>query len=244
MPTPTRDHRTTPDEHPGRLMAMSALSAILVAGAIVTVPFATGVIDSGDGTTTNPTAQVPVESADAAAFDARAVYAAAAPSVVDITAKVVTQASAPVPDPLAPPQPQEATQSGTGSGFTVAHAIQTDGALNPGNSGGPLLDSRARLVGVADQIATGGTDIKSSTGVGFAVPVDVARSALADLERGATPKHAYAIDGTKISGANDLVAAVAAHEPGDQVALSIRRGSDSQRLGVTLGEQPRQASGG
>ena len=57
------------------------------------------------------------------------------------------------------------------NGFTVAHAIQTDAALNPGNSGGPILDAEGRVIGVADQIATGGTE--QSAGRCFAVPIDL-----------------------------------------------------------------------
>src|SRR2546429_2629709 len=45
---------------------------------------------------------------------------------------------------------------GATNGFSIAHAIQTDASLNPGNSGGPVLDAKGRLVGIADQIATGG----------------------------------------------------------------------------------------
>jgi len=56
------------------------------------------------------------------------------------------------------------------NGFNVAHAIQTDTALNPGNSGGPLLDAQGRLVGIADQIATGGSAIDTNTGVSFGRP--------------------------------------------------------------------------
>jgi hypothetical protein len=61
------------------------------------------------------------------------------------------------------------------NGFTVAHAIQTDAALNPGNSGGPLLDASGAVIGIVDQIATnGGSD--QSSGVGFAVPIDLVKS--------------------------------------------------------------------
>src|SRR5215217_3205602 len=41
------------------------------------------------------------------------------------------------------------------SGFAIEDVIQTDAALNPGNSGGPLLDAAARVIGVNSQIATG-----------------------------------------------------------------------------------------
>ncbi len=54
------------------------------------------------------------------------------------------------------------------NGFSIDDAIQTDAAINHGNSGGPLLDSLGRVVGVNSQIESesGGND-----GVGFAVPV-------------------------------------------------------------------------
>jgi len=56
--------------------------------------------------------------------------------------------------------------------FQIQNVIQTDAAINQGNSGGPLLDRRGRVVGINSQIATesGGSD-----GIGFAVPVDTIR---------------------------------------------------------------------
>jgi putative serine protease PepD len=80
---------------------------------------------------------------------------------------------------------------GATNGFSIAHAIQTDASLNPGNSGGPVLDARGRLVGIADQIATGGSSSQSSSGVGFAVPIDLVKSELSQLESGAQVSHAY-----------------------------------------------------
>jgi putative serine protease PepD len=80
------------------------------------------------------------------------------------------------------------------NGYTVAHAIQTDAALNPGNSGGPILDSGGRVVGIADQIATGGTE--QSSGVGFAVPIDLVAGELDQLGAGQTVSHAYLGVGT------------------------------------------------
>ena len=53
--------------------------------------------------------------------------------------------------------------------YTIENLIQTDAAVNPGNSGGPLLDSKGRVVGVVTAI------MDSATGIGFAIPADVVR---------------------------------------------------------------------
>ena len=58
----------------------------------------------------------------------------------------------------------------TGYNTRILNAIQTDAAVNPGNSGGPLLDSGGRLVGMNTAIMA--TKGEGSVGVGFAIPVD------------------------------------------------------------------------
>ena len=61
------------------------------------------------------------------------------------------------------------------TGFSIDGAIQTDAAINRGNSGGPLVDARGQVLGINSQIrSTGG----GGEGVGFAVPVDTVRRAL------------------------------------------------------------------
>lgn len=54
-------------------------------------------------------------------------------------------------------------------GMMHRHMIQTDAPVNPGNSGGPLLDSQGRLIGMNTAIFS---NTGSSTGIGFAVPAD------------------------------------------------------------------------
>ena len=76
------------------------------------------------------------------------------------------------------------------NGFTVAHAIQTDTALNPGNSGGPMLDASGNVIGIVDQIATDGSADQSS-GVGFAIPIDLVKSELQTLAAGNKVQHPY-----------------------------------------------------
>jgi putative serine protease PepD len=73
-------------------------------------------------------------------------------------------------------------------GFPIDGAIQTDAALNSGNSGGPLLDARGRVVGVNSQIESrsGG-----NVGVGYAVPVETVRNVVDQLLADGTAEHGY-----------------------------------------------------
>ena len=66
----------------------------------------------------------------------------------------------------------------TKTGRTMKSIIQIDAALNRGNSGGPLLDSRGRLIGMNTAIAS---STGENTGVGFAIPVDTIKRVAAQL---------------------------------------------------------------
>jgi S1-C subfamily serine protease len=66
------------------------------------------------------------------------------------------------------------------SGFAVGNVIQTDAALNPGNSGGPLIDAAGRVIGVNSQIATR-EGSNGNVGIGFAVPINTAKRVLPEL---------------------------------------------------------------
>jgi S1-C subfamily serine protease len=78
------------------------------------------------------------------------------------------------------------------SGFAIDDVIQTDAALNPGNSGGPLLDARGRVVGINSQIAAAAGDGSGgSVGIGFAVPADTAKAVIPQLEQAGHVERAY-----------------------------------------------------
>jgi putative serine protease PepD len=69
---------------------------------------------------------------------------------------------------------------------TVIDAIQTDAAINPGNSGGPLVNGAGEVIGINSAIASLGSDTFSGTqsgniGVGFAIPIDEAKTVATEL---------------------------------------------------------------
>jgi S1-C subfamily serine protease len=63
----------------------------------------------------------------------------------------------------------------------IEDAIQTDAAVNPGNSGGPLLNSRGEVIGITTLIANNGAD--QSSGIGFAIPINTAKAVLEDFAK-------------------------------------------------------------
>jgi S1-C subfamily serine protease len=72
--------------------------------------------------------------------------------------------------------------------FTINDSIQTDAAINHGNSGGPLLNALGQVIGINAQIdsESGGSD-----GVGFAIPSDTVRDIASQLVQSGKVEHAY-----------------------------------------------------
>jgi len=183
------------------------------------------------------------------------------------------------------------------NGSIIPNGIQTDAAINSGNSGGPLIDSSGQVIGINEQIATqsGGNE-----GLGFAVPINTAIRAMDQLKENGEVTYAWlgiggqtvtaevaemfdlgvragalieqvvpggpadeaglrgggrtadvqgqdyviggdiitSIDGTEITGYDDLVAYLAEKRPGDTVAVTLVRDGQTQEVEVTLGERP------
>jgi putative serine protease PepD len=87
-----------------------------------------------------------------------------------------------------------ATSPGEQGTPVVTNAIQTDAAVNPGNSGGALVDAAGRLIGVNSSIATlgaSGTGQGGSIGLGFAIPSSQAEWVSRSLIEAGSVEHAY-----------------------------------------------------
>src|SRR5438105_13346648 len=74
--------------------------------------------------------------------------------------------------------------------LSIAHVIQTDAALNHGNSGGPLLNAQGQVIGVNAQIETGGQS-QGNVGIGFAIPINTVRAVVAELIEHGQVQHAF-----------------------------------------------------
>jgi putative serine protease PepD len=104
--------------------------------------------------------------------------------------------------------------------YTIAGAIQTDAAINHGNSGGPLLDSSGHVIGMNAQIES---DSGDSNGLGFAIASDTVRRVAQNLVAGDKVSHPYL--GVSLSDGTD----------GASIA-SVRSGSPADKAGLRSGD--------
>jgi putative serine protease PepD len=100
--------------------------------------------------------------------------------------------------------------------FTIPDAIQTDAAINHGNSGGPLFNTGGQVVGVNSQIAgnTGG-----NVGIGFAIPSNTVRSVVSQLISTGKAEHAYLGVSIDSTASNALLAGVRSGTPAAKAGL-------------------------
>jgi putative serine protease PepD len=101
-----------------------------------------------------------------------------------VTTGIVSALDRTIPDPV-------------GSGNIPVGGIQTDAAINPGSSGGPLLDALGQVVGINTAIDSvpgtpgGAGGATGSIGVGFAIPIDYASSIATEIIRTGRATHPY-----------------------------------------------------
>jgi putative serine protease PepD len=102
--------------------------------------------------------------------------------------------------------------------YTISGAIQTDAAINHGNSGGPLLNMEGQVVGVTSQIESDGG---GNEGVGFAVPSNTISQVVSKLVNGEKVVHPYlgVSIGTPVNRSGAQVATVRSGSPADKAGL-------------------------
>jgi S1-C subfamily serine protease len=73
----------------------------------------------------------------------------------------------------------------------IDHVIQTDAAINEGNSGGPLIDASGSVIGVNAAISTGNTGEQGNVGIGFAIPINTVKNVASQLIKTGKVAHPY-----------------------------------------------------
>jgi len=111
--------------------------------------------------------------------------------------------------------------------------IQTDAAINSGNSGGPLLNSLGEVIGVNAVIFTPN---QGNIGLGFAIPINRVKSILAELKRSGKIEREY-WTGMEITAVDGRIARYFGLEKAEGVILSdVKRGSPADRAGFKVGD--------
>ncbi|MGQ0805961.1 MAG: S1C family serine protease [Actinomycetota bacterium] len=156
---------------------------------------------------------------------------------------------------------------GTEIGTVLESVLQTDAAINRGNSGGPLVDADGRVIGINTAIV----DPAVAQNVGFAIPISHALPIIEDLRAGRTPAFLgvvtdaaddgvvvvsvtsgspaadagiregdviVSIGGDEIADAGDVPEAIRKHRPGDEVEVVLLRGDERVTVDATLVERP------
>lgn len=116
-------------------------------------------------------------------------------------------------------------------GRLIRSVIQTDAAVNPGNSGGPLLDSSGKMIGINNAIFS---PVGASIGIGFAVPVNTAKEVIPQLiERGHVSRPWLGITGQQITP--ELAKLLKLPSDGILVA-KVEKDSPADKIGIKGGE--------
>jgi S1-C subfamily serine protease len=117
------------------------------------------------------------------------------------------------------------------TGRLIEDIIQTDAALNPGNSGGALLDSKARVIGVNTAIIAG------ANATGFAIPINTAKRVIPDLMREGRVVRGYlGLAGQTVPFPKSAAARYGLKVPAGIQIVQIVPGGPAEKAGLRAGD--------
>ncbi len=120
----------------------------------------------------------------------------------------------------------------SGSGRLMHDVIQTDAALNPGNSGGPLVDSKGRVIGVNTAM------IREAQSICFATGINTAKWVIGQLFAHGRVRRAYiGVSGANVRIATRIVRHFELPSAGAVHVADVARGSPAARAGVAVGDR-------
>ncbi|HEY2954631.1 MAG TPA: trypsin-like peptidase domain-containing protein [Candidatus Eisenbacteria bacterium] len=128
----------------------------------------------------------------------------------------------------------EVTESGV-----YKNMIQTDAAINPGNSGGPLVNGDGEVIGINTFIFTKGG---GSLGIGFAIPINLARRVVSEIAKYGRVRAAW--PGMQVQQVTPYLARrLGFSDTGGLVVTRVEPGGPADRAGVVVGDRIRRVNG-
>ena len=117
------------------------------------------------------------------------------------------------------------------TGHLVDNVIQTDAALNPGNSGGPLLDSQGRVIGINTAV------IQSAQGICFAIPIDMAKRIVPQLmQHGRVIRGYLGLHGRDVPIARHIARKFGRDEESGVEVIALEGGGPATQAGMSEGD--------
>jgi putative serine protease PepD len=120
---------------------------------------------------------------------------------------------------------------------TLQNMIQTDAAINAGNSGGPLIDTAGQVIGMNTAVAGSSSDGTNSQNIGFAIPVAQVAATLPELQKGGQTGNAGGYLGVDITTLTPALRQQYGFTPtSGAVVLSVVSGSPAAKAGLVQGD--------
>jgi 2-alkenal reductase len=138
------------------------------------------------------------------------------------------------------------SQAQGGGYFSNADIIQTDTALNPGNSGGPLLNLNGEVIGINSAIETSGYTTSGeplNSGIGFAISIHTVKRVVPSLIQNGKFEYAYLGISTQDDLPLTVIEALGLKSTSGAYVTSVTPGGPSDQAGIRAGTQPLNLQG-